>query len=731
MIKQEGKKYVLYSKDGSKKLGEHDSEEDAKKQEAAIEISKHRSAEDQETYFRSLLSGVDLKALAPMPDKSEISGDDKEAHPFTYCMTHVIPAIEREKGAVDDPESFCGWWKGEQQFEAAAAKPVATEPVSRQVHLMGATGTIRTATYESREHMVVPVVALMEGVIHAINADTPEYVPLTCLAVAPQGWNGRPVVLGHPVKNGHQISANSPEVLEAQGFGRIFNARLEGKKLMLEAWIDPTKAEAVGAGEMLNKLRAQRMCEVSVGAFVVTDSTPGMFGDKSYKAVWRDVVPDHLAFLPKGLGACSNEMGCGAPRAAAAHLVTADGLELVTPAAAAQTGPGTVPAMPGRTARPRTAQPGDTPSQAASEEKAELIAYQTLRTLLDQLSESWDASSEIVDDLISDETENPTQTVSDEEAETEVERARVESLQVLCMSMYSTLNAFMNLTTDLLRPEPMQDVASAPRYMQGARHSASDRQIIQRVHDHAVSLGAECSGMKAAEAPRDHQPTEQPVTAPAEATPMACSCGGSGKPATSGGKMTPEKRTETIKTLIEDKHSGFVAADEKMLTAASDERLEAFRVAAQARAKEVEEKTPVKETPAAETPAVTALETKPMSEADFMKAAPESLRALISRAQAQETARKTQLVTTLKTAQAEYSESELAAMSLDALERFGRAVGVKAAEVETTSYAGRALPRAAAAAEKDVFTNPPDPYADGLKALRAKDGYAPVEPVAQ
>lgn len=41
MIKKEGDKYVLYSKDGSKKLGEYDSEEQAQEREGQISKSKH------------------------------------------------------------------------------------------------------------------------------------------------------------------------------------------------------------------------------------------------------------------------------------------------------------------------------------------------------------------------------------------------------------------------------------------------------------------------------------------------------------------------------------------------------------------------------------------------------------------------------------------------------------------------------------------------------------------
>lgn len=188
----------------------------------------------------------------------------------------------------------------------------------RHVHLQGAIGNIRTAQHEGREHLIVPVIALMEGVIHAINADKPEYVPIACLACAPQGWNGRPIVFGHPVgADGRQISANSPSVLQQHAMGTIFNTRIENKKLMMDAYVDIEKALRVGAGPMVEKLRtAAGMIEVSVGAFVTTENVVGTHNNRPYKARWKEVVPDHLAFLPKGVGACSNEMGCGTPRMA-------------------------------------------------------------------------------------------------------------------------------------------------------------------------------------------------------------------------------------------------------------------------------------------------------------------------------------------------------------------------------------------------------------------------------
>ena len=196
---------------------------------------------------------------------------------------------------------------------------------TRNLHLLGATGLTRTEMYDGREHLVVPVVALREGVIHAVNAKNPEFVGVAALSVSPQSWNGRPLVLGHPAKDGRQISANDAHVLEAQSFGQIFNARVAGPKLLMDAYIDPVKAEKIGGASLLQRLRDGEMCEVSVGAYVTTSQKNGTYNGKAYKAEWVGISPDHLAFLPDSRGACSNEMGCGAPRMA--MLVTAEGYE--------------------------------------------------------------------------------------------------------------------------------------------------------------------------------------------------------------------------------------------------------------------------------------------------------------------------------------------------------------------------------------------------------------------
>lgn len=201
--------------------------------------------------------------------------------------------------------------------------------VSRTIRLAGATGQIRTATFQEREHIVVPVVALVEGVLWAVNSPTPELVLASEFGRTPKGWDGRPVMLDHPDIGGQKVSANSPSILESKSFGLLFNTEVKDNKLTMEAWLDPARAEKVGpeAVRVCERARKGEAIEISVGVFMTLEAADGNYNGKHYEGVWRDLVPDHLAMLPEGMqGACSNEMGCGAPRAASVHLVTAGGL---------------------------------------------------------------------------------------------------------------------------------------------------------------------------------------------------------------------------------------------------------------------------------------------------------------------------------------------------------------------------------------------------------------------
>jgi hypothetical protein len=151
--------------------------------------------------------------------------------------------------------------------------------------------TTRTETFDGRDHLVVPVVALVEGVVHAMNAKNAEFVSASEFSRAPGGWNGRPLFFGHPLSaKGAPVSGNTPAVLEAKSIGRIFNASIKSAKLAMEAWIDVDKAKEI-APEILERVEAGETIEISVGVFVDTDEAEGEYQGRKYLGEWHDIVP--------------------------------------------------------------------------------------------------------------------------------------------------------------------------------------------------------------------------------------------------------------------------------------------------------------------------------------------------------------------------------------------------------------------------------------------------------
>ena len=165
--------------------------------------------------------------------------------------------------------------------------------------------SIRTAQYDNRSHIVVPVVIMVEGVHNgsqgAILHTAAELSNMT------QAWNGIPVTIGHPKQDENYISANSPDV---PNVGRIFNARWENNKLRAEAWLDEQKLLAQSP-EAISYIRQGRALDVSMGAFNEYQMVDGEWNGEQYIAIASNYRPDHLALLPGEQGACSWADGCG------------------------------------------------------------------------------------------------------------------------------------------------------------------------------------------------------------------------------------------------------------------------------------------------------------------------------------------------------------------------------------------------------------------------------------
>lgn len=185
------------------------------------------------------------------------------------------------------------------------------------ITLKAETGESRKETFNGVEHLVIPVIALVEGVLQSANSPKPELALASEFGKAPAGWNGRPVTVNHPEIRGEKVSANSPEILETEQIGQLFNTVLDGKKLKTEAWINVARANELGGdiAATVSRLSEGTIVEVSTGLFSDIDNESGTHEGERFNGVWRNVVPDHLAILDAGaVGACSIADGCGANR---------------------------------------------------------------------------------------------------------------------------------------------------------------------------------------------------------------------------------------------------------------------------------------------------------------------------------------------------------------------------------------------------------------------------------
>jgi hypothetical protein len=183
--------------------------------------------------------------------------------------------------------------------------------------------------------------------------------------------------------------------------------------------------------------------------------------------------------------------------------------------------------------------------------------------------------------------------------------------------------------------------------------------------------------------------------------------------------MEKTTRAELIAALVTDKHSGFKDGDEAILEAASDARLEEFRVGAEAhRAQdgtikrlETDNRNVSARLKVAED-RVKAAE-QPLSEEEFLQRAPDTFKRVLEGRKAEEDAIRASLVSQLKDLGAN-TEDELKKKTIPELQTLA-----KYARIDVPDFSGRGLPSERHAQNNDDFT-PPNPYEAGLKALRGQ-----------
>jgi len=158
-----------------------------------------------------------------------------------------------------------------------------------------------------------------------------------------------------------------------------------------------------------------------------------------------------------------------------------------------------------------------TPAEDA-EEAAELIAYGSMRDLVDNAIAKLQAARVDIVSLISAETESPTESVEAESAEETIELAQYSRIRTLLYSAGDEIYAASSVVYDLYREhvaDKLEEEAAADgatpvvivgdtryyadgsggdgaRSAAGARHSKEDMKMIQSTHDTTVKLGAVC-----------------------------------------------------------------------------------------------------------------------------------------------------------------------------------------------------------------------------------------------
>lgn len=168
---------------------------------------------------------------------------------------------------------------------------------------------VKLTLHQKKAHIVAPVVMMVEGVHN--GSQGPLFHEITELGKFPASWNGIPVIIHHPTdEEGNPVSANSPDIVDNEVVGRVYNTEVDGIKLKSEIWLDEDKLNEVSP-ETLASINNSEEIEVSLGMFTENEMETGTYKEEDYVGIAHNHRPDHLAILPDQTGACSCKDGCG------------------------------------------------------------------------------------------------------------------------------------------------------------------------------------------------------------------------------------------------------------------------------------------------------------------------------------------------------------------------------------------------------------------------------------
>ncbi|MBT6048424.1 MAG: DUF2213 domain-containing protein [Candidatus Scalindua sp.] len=227
-----------------------------------------------------------------------LSPNEGEAHDTFLNRCMVFPAMMK-----DFPMQRDRWTACTQTFEGVHQNMVSNSLVAQVSNF-----SMRREVKDGIPHIVVPIVALVEGV-HSGSGGAVMHSASEIQRTAGD-WNGTPLTLNHPTVGGNSVSALNPTIMKQWSVGSFENVFYEGGKLKGEGWINVEKLSQLSP-ETLVRIKQGEELEVSTGFFSATDSIEGTWKGEKFEGTVMDIVPDHLALLPHDEGACSMKDGCG------------------------------------------------------------------------------------------------------------------------------------------------------------------------------------------------------------------------------------------------------------------------------------------------------------------------------------------------------------------------------------------------------------------------------------
>lgn len=174
------------------------------------------------------------------------------------------------------------------------------------------TPAVRRTQHLGRDTLIAPVVLLVEGV-HS-GSMGPMFYSANELRKSAPFWNDMPLPVFHPENAaGMSVSARSPQVMEANSVGRLYDVEYLDSptpRLRGNLYIDIERCTSISPA-VLDIINRGGQLDVSTGLYSTDIQSPGDWNGEQYTAVVTDMRPDHLALLPGRQGACSWADGCG------------------------------------------------------------------------------------------------------------------------------------------------------------------------------------------------------------------------------------------------------------------------------------------------------------------------------------------------------------------------------------------------------------------------------------